>query len=74
MKKIAIIGMGKMGSKYAKMVLENQELGYILVASTRINNENGEKIKQYLGTFKVYDNDSDLFLGYDNGEFECDSI
>ena len=74
MKKIAIIGMGKMGSKYAKMILENQELGYILVASTRINNENGEKLKQYLGTFKVYDNDSDLFRGYDNGEFECDSI
>ena len=43
MKKIAIIGMGKMGSKYAKMILENQELGYILVASTRINNENGEE-------------------------------
>ena len=74
MKKIAIVGMGKMGSKYAKMILEKQELGFILTASTRINNENAEKIKLYLGTFKIYDNDSDLFRGYDNGEFECDAI
>ena len=45
MKKIAIIGMGKMGSKYAKMILENQELDFELVASTRINEENSLKIK-----------------------------
>ncbi len=74
MKKIAIIGMGKMGSKYAKMILENQELDFELVASTRINEENSLKIKNYLDKFIIYNSDLELFKGYDNHEFECDTI
>ena len=66
MKNIAIIGMGKMGSKYAKMILEDKNLGYNLVASTRINNELSQKIKSYLGSFKIYESDEKLFEAYDN--------
>ena len=74
MKNIAIIGMGKMGSKYAKMILEDKNLGYNLVASTRINNELSQKIKSYLGSFKIYESDEKLFEAYDNHEFDCDTI
>ncbi len=74
MKKIAIIGMGKMGSKYAKMILEDKNLGYELVASTRIREKNALKLKDYLNNFKIYESDSELFKGFDNKEFECDTI
>ena len=74
MKKIAIIGMGKMGSKYAKMILENKELGYMLVATTRIREKNALKLKDYLNDFKIYDSDIKLFEAYDKKEFECDTV
>ncbi len=36
MKNVAIIGMGKMGSKYAKMILSDSTIGFNLVAITRV--------------------------------------
>jgi len=74
MKRIAIIGMGKMGSKYAKMILDDKNLGYILVASTRIRENNALKLKDHLNEFKIYNSDQELFKGFDNKEFECDTI
>ena len=74
MKNVAIIGMGKMGSKYAKMILNDKSIGLKLVASTRIREKNLDNVKDYIDTFKIYDSDEDLFKGYDNKEFECDAI
>ncbi|MCR5349907.1 MAG: Gfo/Idh/MocA family oxidoreductase [Acholeplasmatales bacterium] len=74
MKNIAIIGMGKMGSKYAKMILEDESIGFKLVASTRIREKNLPNVKDYMGTFKVYNSDKELFEGFDKGEFKCDAV
>ncbi len=74
MKNVAIIGMGKMGSKYAKMILTDPSIGLNLVASTRIREKNLENIREYIGKFKIYDSDEELFKGLDNNEFKCDMI
>ena len=74
MKNIAIIGMGKMGSKYAKLILSDENIGFKLVASTRIREKNLPNVKDYIGTFKIYNSDKELFEGLDNKEFECDAI
>lgn len=74
MKNVAIIGMGKMGSKYARMILNDKEIGLNLVASTRIRGKNLDNVKDHLKSFKVYDTDEELFKGLDNKEFKCDCI
>ena len=71
---VMIIGMGKMGSKYAKMILSDKNIGLNLVATTRIRGENLENVKEYLNDFKVYDTDKDIFDAYDKGEFKCDAL
>ena len=42
-----------MGSKYAKMLLEDKSLGYELVASTRIREKNALKLKDYLNMILI---------------------
>lgn len=71
--RLAIIGMGMMGFKYAKMVLE-EDLGFELVASTRVKEDKLNLIKDKLpDDFKIYESDKDLFLAYDEGliDFDC---
>lgn len=74
MKNVAIIGMGKMGSKYARMIITDKELNMKLVASTRVRGKNLDNVKEYLDSFKIYDSDKLLFEGLDNGDFKCDAI
>ncbi len=74
MKNVAIIGMGKMGSKYAKMILEDESIGFNLVATTRCREKNLDNIKDHIGKFLMYDSDELLFKAYDNNEFKIDSV
>lgn len=74
MKNVAIIGMGKMGSKYAKMMVNDKGIGLNLVASTRVRGKNLENVKDFIDNIKVYNSDSELFEGYDKGEFNCDAV
>lgn len=74
MKRVAIIGMGKMGSKYAHMILNDKSIGLELVASTRIRDKNLEKIKDHIDKIKIYESDKLLFEAYDNKEFDIDAI
>lgn len=74
MKNVAIIGMGKMGSKYAKMIKNDESIGLNLVASTRVRGKNLENVKDFIDSIKVYNSDKELFEAFDNGEFKCDAI
>ena len=74
MKNVAIIGMGKMGSKYAKMILTDKDINMKLVATTRIRGKNLDNVKDYIDLFKIYDSDKLLFEALDNGCFKCDAI
>lgn len=74
MKKIAIIGMGDMGIKYAEMILNN-DLGFLLVASTRVKDFRYDKIKDKLiSSFKIYQSDSELFKAIDKKELLVDAV
>lgn len=74
MNKLAIIGMGDMGSKYAKMIFEDKSLGYEIVAITRVKGKNLERVKDYIDSVKIYESDEALFKGFDNNEFKCDTL
>ena len=71
---IAIIGMGGMGSKYAKMLLENKDLGFNVVAVTRVKGKNLENVKDYIDNVLIYGSDEALYKGFDNKEFACDAV
>ena len=71
---IAIIGMGGMGSKYAKMLFENKGLGFNVVAVTRVKGKNLENVKDYIDNVLIYESDEALFKGFDNKEFACDAV
>lgn len=75
MAKVAIIGMGNMGSKYAVMISEGKVDGMSLVAATRINPDRYEEIKDILPTdIKLYQSGDLLFEGYDAGEIDIDTV
>ena len=71
---LAIIGMGLMGSKYAKMLFENPDLGFKVKACTRVKGENLDRVKEYIDDIKIYQTDEELFKGFDNKEYECDAV
>lgn len=75
MAKVAIIGMGNMGSKYAVMISEGKIQGMELVAATRIKPDRYEEIKDILPSeLKLYQSGDLLFEGYDAGEIEIDTV
>lgn len=75
MMRLAIIGMGEMGTKYAQMILDNKSLEIELKAFTRIKKHHYEKIKDLLGDeIKIYDTDQMLFEAYDKHEFDIDAV
>lgn len=75
MAKVAIIGMGNMGSKYAVMIAQNKVPGMGLIAATRIRPERYEKIKDILpDDLRVYQSGEELFEAYDRHEIEIDSV
>lgn len=71
---LAIIGMGQMGAKYAKMLYENKDLGYKITAITRVKGKNLELVKDYLDGVLIYESDELLFEGFDRNEFLCDAV
>lgn len=74
MRKLGIIGMGDMGSKYALKLLSDKTIGYEVVATTRVKGDALERIKDYVDNIKIYNSDDDLFKGFDNKEFIIDTV
>ncbi len=73
--KIAIIGMGNMGSKYARFILEGKVNGMELAAVTRIRPERMEYLKDvFPADLKVYPSAEELYAGYDRHEFDADAV
>ena len=66
--KLGIIGLGDMGTKYYKLILENN-LEFDVVAITRIKEERLNKIKDLITKMPlIYNSDSDLFKAYDDNK------
>lgn len=73
--KVAIIGMGNMGSKYAVMIAGNEVPGMELVAATRVHQERYAEIKDILpDDLKLYQSGELLFEAYDRGEISIDGV
>lgn len=73
--KVAIIGMGNMGSKYAVMIAENKIPEMELVAATRIRPERFNSIKHILpNDLLIYESADKLFTAYDANEFSIDAV
>lgn len=73
--KIAIIGMGNMGSKYARMILEGRVDGMELAAVTRIRPERMELLRDvFPESLTIYQSAEELYAGYDRKEFEADGV
>ena len=72
--KLAIIGLGQMGTKYVKMLLRNN-LGFHITAMTRIKDFRLEELKPYLKyDIKIYDDDTALFKAFDLKEIIFDAV
>lgn len=73
--KLAVIGMGDMGSKYAGWILQDSSLGFEITAATRIKPKHLSKIERFIPKdFKFYQSDDELFRAFDNKEFEADAV
>ncbi len=73
--KVAIIGMGNMGSKYAVMIAEGKISGMELIAVTRIRPERFNSIKNILpNDLFIYESAEKLFAAYDANEFFIDAV
>lgn len=75
MAKVAVIGMGNMGSKYAVMIAQGKVDGMELVAATRIHQERYEEIKDNLPeNLKIYQSGDLLFEAIDAKEIDVDTV
>lgn len=75
MAKVAIIGMGNMGSKYAVMIAQGKINNMELVAATRIHQERYEEIKDILpDNLKIYQSGDLLFDAFDAKEIDIDTV
>ena len=75
MAKVAVIGMGNMGSKYAVMIAQGKVDGMELVAATRIHQERYEEIKDDLPKdLKIYQSGDLLFEAIDAKEIDVDTV
>lgn len=73
--KLAVIGMGDMGSNYAKWILSDPSLGFEITAATRIKPKHLSKIKDLLPKdFTFYQSDDELFEAFDAGKLEADAV
>ncbi|MDO4960704.1 MAG: Gfo/Idh/MocA family oxidoreductase [Eubacteriales bacterium] len=71
----AIIGMGNMGSKYARMILAGEVPGLKLTAVTRVNEERLKAIGDVWDeNVKVYHSGEDLLAAFDRGEIELEAL
>lgn len=75
MSKVAVIGMGNMGSKYAVMISQGKVADMELVAATRIHQERYEEIKDILPKdLKIYQSGDLLFDAIDAKEIDVDTV
>ena len=73
--KIAVIGMGNMGSQYAQMIAEGRIPGMELAAVTRVRKERWEKLKDSMPRgLKVYESAQALYDAFDRGEMQMDGV
>lgn len=73
--KVAIIGMGNMGSNYAAMICEGKIPGMILSAVTRISPQRYEKLKNLLPQdLQIFDSADELFSAFDSKKIFIDGI
>ncbi len=75
MVKIALIGFGDMGTKYALKILNNPSLGLELVCGTRIKPLYLDKIRGLIPSdFPFFQDDDELFAAFDRGEVSFDAV
>ena len=73
--KVAVLGMGNMGSKYAAFIAQGKVKGMELEAVTRIRPERMETLKNILPEkLKIYETAERLFSAYDEGQLELDAV
>lgn len=71
---LGIIGLGSMGTKYAKLLLENN-LGFRLTALTRIKPERLSLLETlWIEAPKIYQTNEDLFLALERNEINLDAV
>ena len=73
--KLAIIGMGIMGCRYAKMISDGLVKGIDITAVTRITSERKESLKEIFeqGT-KIYQTADDLFDAVGKKQVAVDAV
>ena len=71
---VAIIGLGNMGIRYTKLLMEDKTIGLNVIAITEPKDSKKDVIKDYLDDLIIYKNDDELFKGFDNNEFKCDAV
>ncbi len=73
--KVAVIGMGNMGSQYAEMIAGGKVEGLRLAAVTRMRNEVRERLNQVLPPeLPVYPSAEDLYEAVRQKELELDAV
>lgn len=73
--KVAVIGMGNMGSNYAVMISSGKVPGMELKAITRVKEEKFRQIRNNLPeNLLIYESSDALFQAYDDGELLIDSV
>lgn len=73
--KIGIIGVGNMGSKYAKLIMGGHIEGCSVLALTRIGKAYKEQIAPYLNeNISVYDSANDLFDDVKRGNLKLNAV
>ena len=73
--RMAVIGMGNMGSKYAEMIAAGKIPGMELAAVTRVRPERMEVLRDILPEqLPVYPSADALYAGVDSGELALDGV
>lgn len=73
--RVGIIGMGNMGSKYARLIVKDGVEGMELSAITRITDERWNEIKDYVSEeLSRFNSADDMFDAIDNGQLVLDAV
>ena len=70
----AVIGMGKMGSRYAGLIASGKVPGMMLSAITRARPETVESLNRECGNIPVFDTAEELFNSVTDGKIPLDSV
>lgn len=73
--RVGIIGMGNMGSKYARIIAKGEAKGMELCAVTRVSEERWAGLKDDVKSdLKRYNSANDIFDAIDKGELKLDTV